>query len=437
MRRVAFFAILMLVAFSVSAQRVYRSEFTVYDVRDDALSRDHSRTTNHIVYMPLPLGSVGNIELIGTKIEIPASWKDYNVYLHIENTIKAYDVAVNGKLVASTSDPYTPADYLISPYLIQGVNEVVLLLRTSEYGELNADAQNSLREQAEGCYLFAQHRTSVYDFDAAITADSEGKLHLELDVIVGNDFNYEEPISVGYDVYTPERKLVDYAVREIKVAGRSRDTLKVRLNLGAESRYLWSEKQAGLYRTTLYIKRNGKPFEYLTTRVGAGVTTYADGKILRNGEAIDISLKEYNARTNRSECRKDILAFKVEGINTLMPDTPQPSWFYDLCDDLGMYVIESTSINPRDKSDDRKVGGTPSNNPELVEEYIKRVKSMYYRTRNRACIIGYSLGGKHAGNGYCMYKAYQWLKSVEKNRPVICRTADGEWNTDVVLPKAQ
>ena len=43
---------------------------------------------------------------------------------------------------------------------------------------------------------------------------------------------------------------------------------------------------------------------------------------------------------------------------------------------------------------------------------------MYYRSRNFTCVIAYSLGGP-SGNGYNMYKAYQWLKSVEKSRPVI------------------
>ena len=102
-----------------------------------------------------------------------------------------------------------------------------------------------------------------------------------------------------------------------------------------------------------------------------------------------------------------------------------------MCDELGVYVIEQASINPTNGSDNRAIGGTPSNDPKYVDSYLERVKSMYYRTRNHSCIIAYSLGGDKAGNGYCMYKAYQWLKSVETLRPVICRTADGEWNTDM------
>lgn len=55
---------------------------------------------------------------------------------------------------------------------------------------------------------------------------------------------------------------------------------------------------------------------------------------------------------------------------------------------------------------------------------------MYYRSRNHTCILAYALGGD-AGNGYNMYKAYEWLKSVERRRPVIYADADGEWNSDL------
>ncbi|WP_418415555.1 glycoside hydrolase family 2 TIM barrel-domain containing protein, partial [Alistipes shahii] len=83
-----------------------------------------------------------------------------------------------------------------------------------------------------------------------------------------------------------------------------------------------------------------------------------------------------------------------------------------------------------ERSGDRTVGGTPSNDPRLVGDYLERVKAMYYRSRNFTCVIAYSLGGP-SGNGYNMYKAYQWLKSVEKSRPVIYSDTDGEWNSDL------
>lgn len=414
----------------IFAQQVYRTEFSVFDLRDAALKNDHSQTEHHIRFAPKTIEAVGKVEVVGQTLNMPTAWSDYNVYLHIQNTIKAYDLVVNEELVASVEDSYTPADFLISPYLRQGNNEILLLLRRSQYIELSDSAQANLVEQFSGSYLFAQHRKHIYDYDAHIVQKGKN-LELELDIAVRNDFNFEEVVQVGYDIYSPENKLIDYAVREFSVAGRSLDTLHIRTQLGEESRFLWSNKNPKLYRLTLYIKRDGKPREYISFRLGAGQSTFADGKILRNGNPIVVKSARYNARTTYNEALAEIKALRANGINTLLPDNPQPEWFYDICDGLGMFVIERANINPINEPQNRKIGGTPSNNPYLVGEYLARIKSMYYRTRNHTCIVAYSLGGDKAGNGYNMYRAYQWLKRVEKNRAIICTSADGEWNTDL------
>ena len=420
--------------FAVEAQQVYRTEFSVFDLREGALQNDHARTERHLLFNPKTVEVVDKVEVVGQKVDLPTAWSDYNVYLHIQNTIKAYDLVVNEQLVASVEDSYTPADFLLSPYLRQGENEILLLLRRSEVINLHDGSKSNLVEQFHGSYLFAQHRKHIYDYDARIVPTKNGKgLALELDIAVRNDFNFEEVVQVGYDIYSPENKLIDYAVREFPVAGRSIDTLRINTLLGDESRFLWSASNPKLYRLTLYTKRDSKPREYISFYVGAGTTTFADGAILRNGKAITVKSARYNARTTYDEALAEIKALKAKGINTLLPDNPQPEWFYDICDKVGVYVIERANINPVEESQNRKIGGTPSNNPELLGEYLSRIKTMYYRTRNHSCIIAYALGGDQAGNGYNMYKAYQWLKGVEKNRAVICTSANGEWNSDIQI----
>jgi beta-galactosidase len=415
---------------TLSAQQVYRTEFSVFDLREAALRNDHSQTEHHIRFAPKTMEVVQNTEVVGEVVDFPTAWSDYNVYIHIQNTIKAYDLVVNAELVASVEDSYTPADFLLSPYLRQGKNEILLLLRRSQAINLHEGSKSNLVEQFKGSYIFAQHRKHIYDYDASIVQNGKN-LALELDIAIRNDFNFEEPVFVGYDIYSPDNKLIDYAVREFPVAGRSVDTLRIRTALGEESRFLWSDKNPQLYRLTLYTKRDGKPREYISFYLGAGSSSFVDGKILRNGKPIVVKSARYNARTTYDEALTEIKALKAKGINTLLPDNPQPEWFYDICDKVGIYVIERANINPTEQSSNRKLGGTPSNNPELLGEYLARVKAMYYRTRNHSCIVAYALGGDEAGNGYNMYKAYQWLKSVEKNRAVICTSAEGEWNTDI------
>ena len=430
MKRFSVIIASLLALCSLSAQQVHRSEFSVYDLRDAAIKGDHSKTERHIPFAPKQLAVVDGTEVVGQNLDFPTAWSDYNVYLHIQNTIKAYHLVVNEQLVASVEDAFTPADFLLSPYLRQGNNEILLLIRKSDCPELDNTIENKVKERFSSSYIFAQHRRHIFDYEAHIATEGK-KLMLALDIAVRNDFNFEEKVLVGYDIYSPENKLIDYGVRDITVAGRSVDTLHVAANLGEEGRFLWSATNPKLYRLTIYTKRDGKPREYVSFYLGAGTTTFADGKIVRNGAPITVKSERYNVGVGYNETMAEIKTLRAKGINTLLPDTPQPKWFYEICDALGMYVIERANINPVNGAENRKVGGTPSNNPELATEYLARVKTMYYRTRNHSCIIAYALGGDKAGNGYNMYKAYQWLKSVEKSRAVICPSAEGEWNSDL------
>lgn len=424
--------LVLFVSATALAQQVYRTEFSVFDLREAALKNDHTNTERHIRFVPKHIETVENVEIFGQTVDLPTAWSDFNLYLHVQNCGKAYHVVVNEQLVGSVEDSITPTDFLLSPYLKQGKNEIWLLLQQSNVPELEAGSHKVAAERFSGSYLFAQHRKHIYNYDARI-AQSGKTLALELDIIVRNDFNFEEPLLVGYDIYSPENKLIDYAVREMQVAGRSLDTLKIRTSLGEESRFLWSATNPKLYRLTLYTKRDGKPREYISFRIGAGQSTFANGKLQRNGKDIAVKSVRYNARKSYSETLAEVKALKAKGFNTLLPDNPQPEWFYDICDAVGIYVVEQANINPTAESDNRKLGGTPSNNPALVDEYLARVKAMYYRTRNHSCIVAYSLGGEKAGNGYNMYKAYNWLKSVEPMRAIICTSADGEWNSDAQI----
>lgn len=41
---------------------------------------------------------------------------------------------------------------------------------------------------------------------------------------------------------------------------------------------------------------------------------------------------------------------------------------------------------------------------------------------------------RHCGNGYNLYKAYQWLKAADSLHLVTYRDAQGQWNSDFDFP---
>jgi len=415
--------------------RLHRTEVVPYDTRRDAETRNTASSGHTLDFRPeVRVAAEGPLRaIVGQTVEIPYVWTDGCTFLHLENPGAAYRLWVNDRQVAEVADALTPADFDLTDFVRQGANDIKLLLFDAPRKLDAPEAPH--REPFAGSYLYYQEKRSVRDFEVALVPDSLGRdfAMLDLSIVVQNRFNYEEPVTVGYDIYSPQGKLLDFNIAELRIPGRSVDTLHLTPFIYHAYENRWESaggKNPPLYRVMIFTKRDGTYKEYMPFRVGFGRPEFAGGKFMRFGKELKINEKRYNAAADVKTARAELLALRRQGCNTLRPDFPQPAWFYALCDELGLMVIDRANLHDPEHRTDRRVGGTPSNDPALADEYLERVQAMYYRSRNYTCVIAYALGGP-AGNGYNLYKAYEWLKSVEKKRPVICEDADGEWNSDL------
>lgn len=420
-----------------SAQAVIsRTEFICYDKRADAKSDIRTNNDKYIDLRPtLQFEGEGSVRAVyEEEIDVPASWNDYNAYLHTENVGGDYTIFVNGAQITAPIDCFTPTEIYISPYLVQGKNVVAVVVVEEPYMAAVAEGLTQpKRQQFDNCYIFAQRRLGIYDFNVRLVPDSlERFAELKLDVLVDNSFSSDEVIEVGYDIYAPDGKLMEYSVNDLALEKFTRDTLSFKPYIYNSNPNRWSPANPKLYDLTLYVKRSGILWEYIPLKVGFAQYGYTeDGAITAFGKPLTLKKEVYNAAADRATTEREIKALKQRGINCLMPDYPQPRWFYDICDRVGIYVIDCAAVASPSSADNRALGGTPANAPELVDEYLRRVESMYHRAQNHVSIIAFSLG-KKAGNGYNLYKAYELLKSKGDSRAIIYEDADGEWNTDVI-----
>ena len=419
-----------------SAQTIVRrTEFICYDKREDSKVDVRTNNDKYIPFNPtLQFEGEGSVRAVyEQEIEVPASWNDYNAYLHTENIGGDYTIFVNGVQITSAIDRFTPTDMHISPYLDQGKNIVAVVVVDEPYMAAIAEGMTQpQRTQFENCYIFAQRRLGIYDFNVRLLPDSLNRFaQLHLDVIADNSFSSDEVIEVGYDIYAPDGKLMEYSVNDLALEMFTRDTLNFNPYIYHSNPNRWSAANPKLYDLTLYVKRSGILWEYIPLKVGFAQYGYTeDGAITAFGKPLTLNKERYNAAADKATTEREIKAMKQRGINCLMPDYPQPRWFYDICDRVGIYVIDCAAVASPTSADNRALGGTPANAPELVDEYLRRVETMYHRAQNHVCIIAFSLG-KRAGNGYNMYKAYELLKSKDDSRAIIYEDADGEWNTDL------
>ena len=416
---------------------IHRSEFVCYDKREDAKIDKRSDIDKYVVVKPeLQFENAeGAVRAVyEQQVDVPPAWIDYNTYLHIENVGADYTLFINGKQVSTTHDQFTPADFYISPYIDEGVNTIAIVVVDEPYmSYMDERLKQPTRPQFENSYIFAQRRAAIYDYKVRLLPDAEERFaELHLDVLADNSFDTEEVIAIGYDIYAPDGKLMEYSVNDITVAPKSRDTLSFKPYIYHSNPNRWSPANPKLYDLTLYIKRSGMVWEYIHTKVGFAEYGYNErGEITAFGKPVTLNMSSYNAAVDRATTEREVKALKAKGFNCLCPDYPQPLWFYDICDRVGIYVIDCAAISSPTNSDNRDVGGTPANAPELLDAYLLRVASMYNRAQNHVSIIAFRLGGDNSGNGYNMYKAYELLKSYGDSRAIIYGGAEGEWNSDI------
>ncbi len=375
-------AVGLLLSLGVAAQ-TYRTEFVSFDMREQAERDDRA-------------GNQYFRELTDGVLEVPVLWLDREIFVHVEGA--KGPLAVNGQQVGTIEA--SPEEWNITQWITDGTNKIDL-------------------PEGARAWIWSQPKLRVEDFEVEAAVDSTYIKYgiLRLTLVVANGYNFPETLNVGYDIYSPQGKLLYFDDEDITVRGQSRDTVRFEEYIYGMPANLWTAASPKLHLGMIVVRHDKRYTEYIPFKAGFGKTEVVDGELMRNGKAVNIKASGYDSRDRKSTA-SDLARLRKEGYNTIVTERPQPYWFYDLADETGFYVFDQPE-NP----------GAP-NDPKLLVEYLHATQAMFSRMRNHVSVAGWSLGAPH-GNGYNLYKTYQWLKERAGSRPVVYDGAGGEWNSDM------
>lgn len=370
------------------------------------------------------------------EIMVPLLWVDREMFVHVGGVGSAYTLYVNGRKVGYSNDNQTPSEFNISRYIDQDLNSICLEVYGYSSGNYLSDKQ-STPGSLGSVYVYSQPRIRIADYVVQTLPDSamvDAKLNLC--VILENSYNVPDTIKVGYDIYTPEGKLKMYNLTDRIVPANSTDTVRFEDDIyGVMKEFPWSPSEPTLYDAMLYVRRGARIDEYIPFRVGFKESEFIDGQFYLNRAPMALSVVACNALEDARSTEAMLRKIKTYGKNAVVPDYPQPMFFYELCDKVGLFVIDQANINAWYSTDDRNVGGSIVNDPQWLGVMKERVRSMFERTKNSTSVIARSMGG-YSGNGYNMYHSYLELKSIDSlSMNVTYRDVQGEWNSDIAFPE--
>ena len=416
----------------------YRTEFISYDIRGEAEKesthsaltatsdpRQGSKYFRALTFRTISGAASGTFSAtFETVVEIPAVWLERDVYLRDTGRTGRYEIYVNGDLIAFNTSTYGVAEYWLTPHLQAGKNRLTLVFDPSVAGaELEKSSPGPLFDMAakelKNLYIFSQPRIHIFDYQAVGRYDEEFRdMVIDMKIAVVNTHNVSQKITLGFDMWEPSGKLKEYTFREVEIRGRGCDTVRFVSKVTGTGRNKYSAANPLIYKIILSVEQDGRKTEYIPFDFA-----FLDEK------QVEISASEPLDFPDPKVGMAKLKALKKQGKNTVVAARPQSKWFYDATQELGLWVVDTAAVDCDPKDGNRGPQGTVANNPTLLKRFLDRQQAMFFRNRNAPNIVGWSIGAP-SGNGYNMYKSYQFLKALDPVKPVVYPGAEGEWNTD-------
>lgn len=374
-------------------------------------------------------------------ISIPFDYIDKAVFIHIGAAKAAMTLYVNGQRVGYSTDSRNPAEFDITKLMVRGRNRVAIKVdRYCDGSFLEDQSEWRLSGINRDIFIFAQPKIRVRDYMVRTTLDpTHTNGLLETALLLKTQLVNPHKVTVYYDLYDPQGALVNQASREVELGLRTEDT--VRFTATILNVKQWNSETPNLYTILYRIKREGRWTEYVAVKIGFRTVEIAKGELLINGKAVKIkgvNLAEFSPKTGNVQSAQELQTLlddiKYAGFNAIRTDGyPLSSDFYDLCDQIGLYVYDVANINAQGVGASIYKGMTLANDPAWRDDFLYRVNNTYERNKAHTSVIMWGLGD-NAGNGYNMYEAYLMLKEKEQTRPIAYNGADLEFNSDVFCP---
>ena len=366
------------------------------------------------------------------EINIPSNWDGKRVIAHFGSVTSNIYLYVNGKFAGYAEDSKVAAEFDITPFLKKGKNLIAFQTFRWCDGSWCEDQDFwRLSGPARENYLYARskdHRLLDVRVETELKNNyKDGYLNITAKV-QGNTLAY-------FGLYDPDGK-------EVIVTGTDNVRNGVaKYQLRVKNVRKWSAETPNLYTLVVSPIQNGGmylPYEIVQVKVGFRKVEIKNKQFLVNGQPVllkgaDRHEMDPDEGYNVSEQRmiQDIMMMKRMNINAVRtchyPDDPR---WYDLCDKYGLYVVaeanqESHGFQYGDDAAAKK--------PEFAKQIMERNQhnvSMFY---NHPSIVTWSMGNETV-MGDNFLKAYKWIKSQDKTRPVQYEQAGRGEGTDIFCP---
>ncbi|WP_417357362.1 glycoside hydrolase family 2 TIM barrel-domain containing protein [Gallaecimonas pentaromativorans] len=352
---------------------------------------------------------------------LPAGSDGQRIILTFGAVKSAFYVWVNGAKVGYSQDSKLPAEFDITELVHPGANTLALeVYRYSDGSYLEDQDFWRMSGIPRDVQLKMVPKTALWDFHALAGMSNhyqDGTLDLAVELANTEPFPASSEVEARlYD----GAKVIWQQSQALALAPASHGKATLKATLPAVK--AWSAEQPNLYRLELTLKNGGKVSQVVSQAIGFRSVELKGGQLLVNGEAVTIkgvNRHEHDPVTGQTISResmlRDIKMMKQNNINAVRSSHyPNDPYWYRLCDQFGLYVIDEANLEAHGYGFDEHGLG---NDPQFKEAILDRLRGMILRDRNHPSIISWSLGNE-ISPGANMAAEYRLAKAMDPSRVV-------------------
>lgn len=378
--------------------------------------------------------------------DLPKEWTDKEVYIHLGAVSSAVYVYINGQFVGYSQGSMEPAEFRLTPYLHSGSNLVALrVLKYSDGSYLEDQDMWRLAGIHRNIYLFATEKIRIKDIGVRTELADDYKsarLTIHPEVVATGSEN-GQGYTLSATLFDANGQIVPHDTMKADVmtmlnkahkAGIMNQRTPQRgypiwgwLYADIKNPKLWSAETPNLYRLELKLADSlGNIVEKATLNIGFRSVEIANGQLLVNGVPTrlrGVNRHEMDPRSghvvSEEGMLQDILLMKRANVNAVRtchyPNHPR---WYELCDSLGLYVLDEVDI------EEHGLRGGLADDPTWAAAWLDRTQRLVIRDRNHPSVIGWSLGNE-AGWGSNFALTAAWIHEYDPTRFVHYEGAQG------------
>lgn len=351
--------------------------------------------------------------------EYKADNKSSRQVICFEGVESCFLITLNDKFIGYAKDSFTTSEFDISDYLIEGSNEIIIeVFKYSATSFLDDQDFWRLSGIFRDVYIILEREYEILDFNINYNLDYENH---QVEGSIEVEKNREFPVTI---------KILD----EIGIEVASFESTEI-CNFKLDAVNLWSAEIPVLYTFVLMSNET----TLLEKRIGFRKIEVKNNIMLFNGKKINfkgINRHEFDSNRGRAitkeDIRLDLELLKASNFNAIRTSHyPNNTAFYDMCDEIGFYVIDEANLETHgtwsvcdvvEKDYDKIL---PNDNKLYYEAVKDRIINMYERDKNCTSVIIWSLGNESFG-GKTLLDMNNLLIDLDSSR--LCHYEGTTWD---------